>query len=96
LKPEDRRLSAVLAAFVPGRAVELAALVGGDCGPEVRAATEALVRAGRSARLAELARVLTPADPVPAAVECGAAMTGLPARAGRLRQRLRLEAVSAR
>ena len=91
MSPDDRRLSALLAAFVPARASELAALVGGPDGDDVRAATAALVRAGRSARLAELACALAPPQGTSAArVENG---TGHRARV-RLRARFQLELAS--
>lgn len=62
MSPEDRRLAALLAAFVPERAAELATLIGGVPGDDVRAATAALLGAGRCARLAELARALAASD----------------------------------
>ena len=95
MSPEDRRLAAILAAFVPERATALAALVGGAAGDELHRAVEALVARGRSARLAELARAVAPPAPAPlaAASRPGA---GHPGSADRLRARLRLECAWAR
>lgn len=91
MTPDDVRLSAVLAAFAPERVGDLAAHLGGKPGAEVRAAAEALVRAGRSARLAELSRVLMPGPPAFAPREDPEDQV----RPGRLRRRLRLEAAYA-
>ena len=104
MTPDDYRLSAVLAAFAPGRVGDLAAQLGGKPAAEVRAAAEALVRAGRSARLAALSRVLTPEHPALAAAEETIPPRGGgewaasqdQVRCGRLRRRLRLEAEHAR
>jgi hypothetical protein len=99
LNPDDRRLSALLAAFLPERAIDLASLLGGAPGEEVRAAVAGLLRAGRSARLAELACSLAPAEPAMASrLMASPAEDGTPAEAagpaGRLRRRFRLELLS--
>jgi hypothetical protein len=94
LSPDDRRLSALLAAFVPERATDLAALLGGATGDEVRAAVAGLVRAGRSARLAELAGALAPAVPAVASLAEDRTPAGAAGSAARLRERFRLELLS--
>jgi hypothetical protein len=92
LSPEDRRLCAFLAAFVPLRAVALASLIGGRSGGELRDAVESLVTAGRAARLAELARAVAP--PTLVNGRTAESRHDAPEAPGllRLRERLRLEA----
>jgi hypothetical protein len=92
----DRALAALIAAFVPARAAELSAYLDPRRGAGVRAAAEALVRAGRSARLHELARSLGPPQlpRAPAAGSERAVARPMPG-GGRLRERLILESAAA-
>lgn len=93
MSPQDRRLCAFLAAFVPLRAVELATLVGGRSAGELREAVESLVTAGRAARLTELARAVAP--PTVMSGRTTESRRDVPEGSAllRLRERLRLEAL---
>lgn len=94
----DRGLAALIAAFVPARAAELSAYLAPPRGAAVRSAAEALLRGGRSARLAELARALGPREVArgPAAAAGEACVARAIGGGGRLRERLLLEAAAAR
>jgi hypothetical protein len=90
----DRALAALIAAFVPARAAELSTYLAPLRGAGVRTAAEALIRAGRSARLDELARALGPQ--VVRTPTAGPERPVAPPtrRAGRLRERFALETAS--
>jgi hypothetical protein len=92
----DRALAALIAAFVPARAAELSAYLAPLRGVAVRTAAEALIRAGRSARLDELARSLGASQVLrtPVAGSDGAVAPSI-RRGGRLRERFILETAAA-